>query len=136
MHPQSGGSRLLNCSLDYARLTVARFQARIQACIDRDRKREPDRPLLVVNWFQQGMQPEGVATSAALLDALKTRRPIIVRSSFGHSVQINSRAIALAGIDAATPDPAGGKIVRDAAGRATGLLEDAARTWPCACCRP
>ena len=127
MHPQSGGSRLLNCSLDYQRLTAPQFRARIQACLDRDRNKGRNQPLLVVNWFQQGMQPEGTATSAATLDALRTTRPVIVRSSFGHSVQLNSRAIALAGIGRDTPDPAGGKIVRDARGEATGLLEDAAQ---------
>ncbi|WP_305821552.1 amidohydrolase [Massilia brevitalea] len=127
MHPQSGGSRLLNCSLDYQRLTVPQFQARIQACIDRDKAQPPDRPLLVVNWFQQGMEPAGAGTTAATLDALETDRPLIVRSSFGHSVQLNSRAIALAGIGRDTPDPVGGKIVRDAGGDATGLLEDAAQ---------
>ena len=127
MHPQSGGSRLLNCSLDYQRLTVVQFRARIQACLDRDKHKGPDKPLLVVNWFQQGMQPEGTATSAATLDGLRTTRPVIVRSSFGHSVQLDSRAIALAGIERGTPDPAGGKIVRDARGEATGLLEDAAQ---------
>lgn len=127
MHPQSGGSRLLNCSLDYAPLTVPQFQARIQVCLDRDKAAKPDRWLVVVNWFQQGMQPDGVQTTAATLDALKTSRPIIVRSSFGHSVQLNSRAIALAGIKPDTPDPAGGKITRDHNGDATGLLEDAAQ---------
>ncbi|MEW6373511.1 MAG: amidohydrolase [Pseudomonadota bacterium] len=127
MHPQSGGSRLLNCSLDYQRLTAPQFRARIQACLDRDRNKGRNQPLLVVNWFQQGMQPEGTATSAATLDALRTTRPVIVRSSFGHSVQLNTRAIALAGIGRHTPDPAGGKIVRDARGEATGLLEDAAQ---------
>ncbi|MFC0167283.1 amidohydrolase [Pseudoduganella danionis] len=127
MHPQSGGSRLLNCSLDYENLTVPQFQARIQACLDKDKKSDSKRWLVVVNWFQQGMLPEGVETSAATLDALKTERPIIVRSSFGHSSQLNSRGIALAGIKADTPDPAGGKIVRDAQGKATGLLEDAAQ---------
>lgn len=127
MHPQSGGSRLLSCSLDYLPLTVPQFRARIQACLDRDQGKTPDRPLLVVNWFQQGMRPDGTVTTAATLDALKTARPVIVRSSFGHSVQLNSRAIALAGIKRDTPDPAGGRIVRDARGEATGLLEDAAQ---------
>jgi predicted amidohydrolase YtcJ len=127
MHPQSGGSRLLNCSLNYEPLTVPQFQARIQACLDQDEKKDAGRWLVVVNWFQQGMQPDGVATTAATLDALKTTRPVIVRSSFGHSAQLNSRAIALAGIKRETPDPAGGKIVRDANGDATGLLEDAAQ---------
>lgn len=127
MHPQSGGSRLLNCSLNYESLTVPQFQARIQACLDHDKQKDPNRWLVVVNWFQQGMQPEGVETTAATLDALKTTHPVIVRSSFGHSVQLNSRAIALAGIERDTPDPAGGKIIRDATGDATGLLEDAAQ---------
>ncbi len=127
MHPQSGGSRLLNCSLDYEALTVPQLQARIQACLDKDPRQDKDRWLLVVNWFQQGMQPAGVATTAAMLDALKTNRPVVVRSSFGHSVQLNSKGIALAGIKRDTPDPAGGKIVRDAGGAATGLLEDAAQ---------
>lgn len=127
MHPQSGGSRLLNCSLDYENLTVPQFQARIQSCLDKDKKSDSKRWLVVVNWFQQGMQPEGIETSAATLDALKTERPIIVRSSFGHSSLLNSKGIALAGIKDDTPDPAGGKIVRNAQGKATGLLEDAAQ---------
>jgi predicted amidohydrolase YtcJ len=133
MHPQSGGSRMLNCSLDYDSLTVAQFQARLQACLDKDKDAEKakgataQRPMLVVNWFQQGMLPDGVGTSRATLDALATSRPLIVRSSFGHSVQLNSRALAVAGITRDTPDPVGGKIVRDAAGEATGLLEDAAQ---------
>ncbi len=131
MHPQSGGSRLLNCSLNYEALTVTQFQSRIQACLDKDtRSGKPagaDRWLVVVNWFQQGMLPDGVETSAATLDALKTDRPVIVRSSFGHSAQLNSKGIKLAGITRDTKDPAGGKITRDAAGNATGLLEDAAQ---------
>ena len=106
---------------------VAQFQSRIQACIDNDKRSGTDRWLVVVNWFQQGMLPDGVATSATTLDALKTERPIIVRSSFGHSSLLNTRGIALAGIKADTPDPAGGKITRDAQGVATGLLEDAAQ---------
>jgi len=127
MHPQSGGSRLLNCSLNYDKLTVAEFQSRIQGCLDRDSKAAPERWMVVVNWFQQGMLPDGVATSAATLDALNTARPIIVRSSFGHSALLNSRGMALAGITRDTADPPGGKITRDAAGQATGLLEDAAQ---------
>jgi hypothetical protein len=127
MHPQSGGARLLNCNLNYERLTVPQFEARIQACIDKDGERDPKRWLVVVNWFQQGMQPDGVEMSHATLDALRTRRPVLVRSSFGHSVLLNSRGMALAGVRDGVPDPHAGKIVRDAAGKATGLLEDAAQ---------
>lgn len=127
MHPQSGGSRLLNCSLNYEPLTVPQFQSRIQACLDRDKKSGPERWMIVVNWFQQGMLPDGVDTTAATLDTLKTERPIIVRSSFGHSALLNTKGIQTAKITRDTPDPAGGKITRDARGNATGLLEDAAQ---------
>ena len=127
MHPQSGGSRLLKCSLNYENLTLAQFQSRIQACLDKDRKAGADSWMVVVNWFQQGMLPDGVETTAATLDALKTERPVIVRSSFGHSSLLNSRGIKVAGVARDTADPAGGKITRDAKGDATGLLEDAAQ---------
>ncbi len=127
MHPQSGGARLLNCNLQYASLSVAQFQARIQSCLDREKSAGAGRWLVVVNWFQQGMQPEGVATGVATLDALKTRRPVIVRSSFGHTALVNTRALQLAGIGRATSDPVAGKIGRDARGEASGLLEDAAQ---------
>lgn len=126
MHPLEGGSILLKCNLNYDALTVPEFQARIQACLDATRQHEPDGWLEVVSWFQQSMQPAGVATSRATLDALRTSRPVIVRSSFGHTVLANSKALALAKITRATPDPLGGRIAHDAAGEPTGILEDAA----------
>jgi predicted amidohydrolase YtcJ len=127
MHPLQGGASLMKCNLNYQQLTVAQMQARIQACLDQTRAREPDAWLEVVNWFQEGMMPAGVATNRALLDRLQTRRPIIVESSFGHSSLVNSRALQLAGLGRATPDPLGGKIAHDAAGDPTGLLDDAAQ---------
>ena len=126
MHPLEAGSQLLKCSLNYDPLTVAELQRRVQACLDKTAAHEPDGWLEVVNWFQESMQPAGVKTSRATLDALKTRRPIIVRSSFGHTVLANTRALELAKITAATKDPAGGKIWREAGGAPAGLLEDAA----------
>jgi predicted amidohydrolase YtcJ len=126
MHPLEAGRTLLKCNLHYASLTVNELQRRVQDCLDASRSKEPDGWLEVVNWFQESMLPAGVRTSSATLDALKTRRPILVRSSFGHTVLANSRALALAHITAATPNPVGGKIWRDAAGQPTGLLEDAA----------
>ncbi len=126
MHPLQAGTQLLKCGLDYASLTVAEFQARVQKCLDESAAKEPAGWLEVVNWFQESMLPVGVKTSRATLDALKTKRPIIVRSSFGHTVLANTRALELAKITADMKDPAGGKIWRDASGEPTGLLEDAA----------
>ena len=127
MHPLQGGASLIKCNLNYEALTVPQFQARIQACLDKTHEKEPDAWLDVVNWFQTAMLPSGVETTRATLDALRTTRPVIVESSFGHSTLANSRAITLAGISAKTPDPLGGKIARDAAGNPSGLFEDSAQ---------
>jgi len=53
------------------------------------------------------------------LDTAVPDRPVLVRRG-GHNVVVNSRALALAGVDETTPDPPGGTYVRDAAGRLTG----------------
>jgi predicted amidohydrolase YtcJ len=126
MHPLEAGLKLRKCSLNYESLTVPELQQRIQACLNKTKNQEPDGWLEVVSWFQESMRPAGVKTSRATLDALKTSRPIIVHSSFGHTALVNSRALALAKITKATPDPLGGKIWRDPEGYPTGLLEDAA----------
>jgi predicted amidohydrolase YtcJ len=126
MHPLQGGGTLLKCNLNYAQLRVAEMQAKIQACLDGSRGHEPDDWLEVVNWFQEGMLPAGTHTDRAVLDALKTRRPIFVMSSFGHTALVNSRALELSGLTAHSQDPLGGKIGRDASGNPTGILEDAA----------
>ena len=125
MHPLEAGLQLLKCSLNYESLTVAEMQRRIQTCLDRASASDANAWLEVVSWFQESMRPAGVKTSRATLDALKTTRPILVVSSFGHTALVNSRALALAKITSATPDPVGGKIWRDEHGDPTGLFEDA-----------
>jgi hypothetical protein len=126
MHPLEGGIQLLKCNLNYERLTVVQFQARIQSCLDKTQASEPDQWLEVVNWFQQDMIPAGTELTHATLDVLKTKRPIAVMSSFEHSVLANTRALQLAHVDASTPDPVGGKVQHDDAGKPSGILEDAA----------
>ncbi|MFN8509225.1 MAG: amidohydrolase [Deinococcaceae bacterium] len=53
-------------------------------------------------------------------------RPVILRSKDLHAVWINSRALALSGIGVDTPDPPGGRIVRDDQGKPTGVLLESA----------
>lgn len=52
--------------------------------------------------------------------------PVFVSRLDGHMALANSVVLKLAGIDAKTPDPAGGTIVRDKSGRPTGVLKDTA----------
>jgi hypothetical protein len=126
-HPLQGGGTLLKCNLNYEQLNIEQMQKRIQSCLDQTRAREPDAWLEVVNWFQEVMLPAGTVTTRATLDALTTKRPIWVQSSFGHTGLINSRGLQAAGITAKTHDPLGGKVSRDAAGNPSGILEDAAQ---------
>ncbi|RSZ56764.1 amidohydrolase [Massilia atriviolacea] len=65
--------------------------------------------------------------TAAELDGAVADRPIWLERVDGHAGWANTRALQLAGIGKDTPDPAGGKIVRDADGNATGVLIDAAQ---------
>ncbi|PIE76849.1 hypothetical protein CSA17_00065 [bacterium DOLJORAL78_65_58] len=60
----------------------------------------------------------------ALLDVVVGTRPVLIRRIDGHAALASSQALALAGITADTPDPDGGQILRDKAGRPTGLLID------------
>jgi len=66
--------------------------------------------------------------TAKELDAVTGDRPAFLERVDGHAGWANSRALAYAGISAATRDPAGGRIERDASGAATGVLVDAAMT--------
>jgi predicted amidohydrolase YtcJ len=55
------------------------------------------------------------------LDTVSRDRPIYL-PRVGHAAAVNSAALQRAGITRDTPDPEGGRIERDAAGEATGLL--------------
>jgi predicted amidohydrolase YtcJ len=61
------------------------------------------------------------------LDRAAGDHPLALSDDSHHNRWVNSRALELAGIDATTPNPDGGVIVRDAeTGRATGLLLETA----------
>lgn len=77
-------------------------------------------------WNQEKWQL-GRFPAAADLDPFTKSRPVLLERIDGHAVLANSAAMAAAGITARTPDPAGGRIERDAKGNPTGLFVDAAR---------
>jgi len=60
------------------------------------------------------------------LDHVVKHNPIFLRRICGHIAVTNSAALGIAGITSRTPDPPGGKIDRDAAGRPTGILRERA----------
>lgn len=60
------------------------------------------------------------------LDRVAPRNPVYLRAKSAHAVWVNSRALEVAGIDANTPDPPGGRIGRDASGEPDGILYETA----------
>jgi hypothetical protein len=61
------------------------------------------------------------------LSQVSPENPVNLRHASGHASIANARAMELAGISSTTPDPAGGTIVRDGKGNATGLLRETAQ---------
>jgi predicted amidohydrolase YtcJ len=65
---------------------------------------------------------DGAEPDRRTLDEAVPHRPVALQSHDMHALWANSAALRAAGIDASTPDPEGGRIVRDADGEPTGLL--------------
>jgi predicted amidohydrolase YtcJ len=119
VHTAAGGLELARCDLHevepqgYA-AAVARYAAD-----------HPDAPWVVGGGWV--MDAFGVAgPRLATLDAVVGDRPVLLESTDGHSAWVNRRAMELAGITRATPDPPRGRIERDADGEPTGALHEAA----------
>lgn len=68
----------------------------------------------------------GAWPTARDLDRVVPEGPAMVRSHDGHTAWLNTAALRRAGITSRTTDPPGGRIVRDARGRPTGILQEAA----------
>jgi predicted amidohydrolase YtcJ len=76
------------------------------------------------NWDQTNWG--GQFPTAADLDRAAPDQPVYLTRVDGHASWTNTKALRLAGVSAATADPAGGKIVRDAGGNPTGVFIDRA----------
>jgi len=65
---------------------------------------------------------DSVADPLALIDAAVPDRPAVIIDDIGHGAWANSRALAAAGFDRLTEDPAGGLLVRGADGQLSGVV--------------
>jgi hypothetical protein len=76
-------------------------------------------------WDQNDWAVTVFPTHEALTSAAPDN-PVVLGRVDGHALLVNAKALELAGITRSTPDPDGGRIVRDEAGNATGVLVDRA----------
>ena len=117
--------------LGFAALTLdlsgARSLSEALARIAAYAQAHPDRPWILGRGWNQELWPEKRYPTAAELDAVVPDRPVWLTRVDGHAGWANSKALAAAGVTAATRDPAGGKIERIApAGKPAGVLIDTA----------
>jgi predicted amidohydrolase YtcJ len=119
-HPVFAGEQLLRCDLSEAR--TAPGYAAIIAGYARDHPQ--DEWITGGGWSMEAF-PGGLPTRE-LLDSVVTDRPAFLPNRDGHGAWVNSRALAMAGIDTQTPDPPDGRIERDAAGQPAGMLQEGA----------
>lgn len=78
------------------------------------------------NGWNQTLWENPEFPTAADLDRISSEYPVALIRSDNHALWVNSQALKIAGITKDTPDPAGGKILRDDQGEPTGILIDAA----------
>jgi predicted amidohydrolase YtcJ len=76
-------------------------------------------------WIQDVWDGRAFPT-AADLDSVAPDHPVYLRAKSGHAGWANSAALRLCGIDASTPNPDGGQILRHADGQPTGVLLETA----------
>jgi predicted amidohydrolase YtcJ len=74
--------------------------------------------------WNEGILAEHRGPTLAELDAISGDHPVLLENVTHHYSIVNGAAMRLAHIDAATPDPAGGKIERAPDGKPTGMLRE------------
>ncbi|MEU8759245.1 amidohydrolase [Streptomyces sp. NPDC048659] len=120
IHAVSGGVEMAECDLsgttgvdDYLRI-IGTYAAE-----------HPDRPWITGGgWSMESF--EGGLPSRRLLDGVVADRPVLLVNRDHHGAWANSRALELAGITVGTPDPADGRIEREADGTPSGVLQEGA----------
>ncbi len=110
-------------------LTVARLEG--ARSVDEALQRLAEAPptsfqgdwLIGKGWDQNGW-PGKEFPGRVELDARFPRTPVYLTRVDHHAAWVNGEALRRAGISRTTPDPAGGRILRDAKGEPTGVLVD------------
>ena len=120
VHPVGGGLESLRCNLLGLRTRPEYLDVIAAYCAGLP----SDAWVLGGGWTMAAF-PGGTPV-AADLDAVTGGRPAFLPNRDHHSAWVNTAALAIAGVDAGTPDPEDGRIERDEAGRPAGALHDGA----------
>ncbi|MEU4729068.1 amidohydrolase [Streptomyces sp. NPDC023588] len=120
MHPVFAGAELAECDLTET-VGVDDYLALVRAYADA----HPDREWITGGgWSMESF--EGGLPTRQLLDSVVPDRPVLLSNRDHHGAWANTRALELAGVTAATPDPADGRIEREPDGTPSGMLQEGA----------
>ncbi len=89
----------------------------------------PELEWIIGRGWNQTLWEENRFPTAADLDQVIPDRPVWLSRVDGHAGWANTKAMQLAQISSDTPDPLGGKIIRDTRSRPTGVFIDAAEGY-------
>jgi hypothetical protein len=120
VHASGGGLERSQCDLT-GEHTRQGYLAAIRSYADRN----PGAAWITGGGWGMDVFPGGVPSKDDL-DQVVPGRPVFLSNRDHHGAWVNSRALALAGVDAATPDPPDGRIERTAAGEPQGTLHEGA----------
>ncbi|GHG26939.1 amidohydrolase [Streptomyces filamentosus] len=120
IHAVGGGCELAECDLTES-VDVTEYLERIRAYAEA----HPDREWITGGgWSMESF--EGGLPTRQLLDSVVPDRPVLLSNRDHHGAWANTRALELAGLTATTPDPADGRIEREADGTPSGMLQEGA----------
>lgn len=121
VHPSVAGRHLLNVNLDDLQGEKTAYLDRIAAFA----LEHPELEWIVGGgWFNVAFGEEGPRRED--LDGAAPGRAVFLLNNDVHAAWVSPRAMELAGIDASTPDPWDGYLVRDPDGTPTGCLQEGA----------
>jgi len=120
-HPVMAGVDLMRCPLHDLVPTVKTYIDAIRTYAEAN----PALDWVLGNGWYMAAFPGG-APSRLDLDAAVLDRPALFINRDGHGAWANTRALELAGITSATPDPPDGRIERDVDGSPSGTLHEGA----------
>ena len=127
-HYTSFGESLLTLDFRYA----TSFAEIVAMVADTATETPPGEWIIGRGWHQDKWQTREAELIEGLplhdtLSAATPDHPVMLIHTSGHAVFVNEMAMQLVGMDERTEPPPGGEIVRDANGRATGMMREAAQ---------
>ena len=120
-HPVQGGLEMAACNL----LDAPEDRNTYLDIVETYAAASPDREWITGGGWAMNAFPGGIADRESL-DAVVPDRPVFLWNRDHHGAWVNSRALEMAGIGPSSPDPADGRIERDASGAPSGTLQEGA----------